>query len=422
MKISLISIVKDRMNHLKHSLKSFLNQTYDDYEVIIVCYGDQEAYHYCCDNSHPKLKIVNVTDNCEYFNPSRARNIGANLASGEILAFSDIDYVLPKDYLSRSMDLMGDNGMLNVKLISSDGKPWFCGACCVKSELLHYIRGFDESFLSYGYEDSDFYRRIWDETGTDTLTWIAPIGLISHEEWDSVKHFPEKNKDISKKENLHIRENRTTRINPFGYGVTDCLNVDPYYLLDKRYYFPEDKPIVKNNPGLRTWDESTVKNHVLPILNDETKLIVEVGSWVGWSADQFCKKAPNSKIICIDTWTGFAGYSSRIKGDFEDRVYDKFLANMWQWKNRIIPMRCHSGDGIRELGSLKLKPDLVYVDGDHDIEVFDDIDASCYFFPDSIICGDDYNWQEDKVKLAVEQACKKYNKTVEVKDDFWRLS
>lgn len=416
-KVSIITICKGRLSHLKKQLPTLLKQTYSNFEVIVVAYGDQETVEYCKSFNDEKLKCIDVKFNTDEFSLSRSRNIGGVLATGEYLAFTDCDYFYTSNYLQSSMEIISDCGMLNVKKHDPDS---YCGACIVKTEIFDYVRGFDENFKGYGYEDADFYRRVWDETGSPILIHYPDIGYICYDQYESVKNFTEKDMEASKAANLKIRELRTGRVNDFGFGLTGEENND-INALKRRYPYIKERPYVHMNPGLRTWDERTIKDNVLALLDENTKLIIEVGSWNGWSAVQMLRKASNATIICIDTWTGFAGYTARLKGAHEPFIYEKFLDNCWDYKDRIIHMKCHSGSGLRELGNLRINPDLIYIDGDHDKDVYDDIDASCNLFPNSIITGDDYTWASGSVKDAVKKSATKYQRDIIENNDFWRL-
>jgi hypothetical protein len=66
-------------------------------------------------------------------------------------------------------------------------------------------------------------------------------------------------------------------------------------------------------------------------------------------------------------------------------------------------------------------PDLIYVDASHRYE---DVYAECMksldYFTDSILCGDDYGW--DEVQRAVDDVARQRNMQIELFDDWcWRL-
>jgi hypothetical protein len=71
--------------------------------------------------------------------------------------------------------------------------------------------------------------------------------------------------------------------------------------------------------------------------------------------------------------------------------------------------------------ALHVKPDLVYIDGEHTTEaVYEDLKA---WYPlvqgHGILCGDDWSW--DSVKKAVERFAREKQLTIEASGNFWRF-
>ena len=96
-KVSIIVTTHLRANLLKRSLKSILNQTINNYEIIVCAdLGDKET----------KLIASNMLRECDIFlcapgtkGPAATRNIGMQLARGEWICFLDDDDSFEKDFL-----------------------------------------------------------------------------------------------------------------------------------------------------------------------------------------------------------------------------------------------------------------------------------------------------------------------------------
>ena len=86
--ISVIIPAYNAAPHLKGALKSLQNQTFQDFEVIVVDDGST-------DNSKEIIKRFANVKYCYQTNQgeSAARNKGMSLAKGEYFAFLDADYV-----------------------------------------------------------------------------------------------------------------------------------------------------------------------------------------------------------------------------------------------------------------------------------------------------------------------------------------
>src|SRR3989338_7677744 len=97
--ISVIIPVYNAARTLFNCLDSIFNLDYTDFEVIIVndCSTDNSldiAKQY-------NVKIINHEKN---FGPGVARNNGAKIANGSILAFTDSDCEVPRDWLRKNED------------------------------------------------------------------------------------------------------------------------------------------------------------------------------------------------------------------------------------------------------------------------------------------------------------------------------
>ena len=112
-KMPLVSVIIPMYNaekYIEETLTSLKNQTYDNYEVIIV------------DNASTDSSVSISQKMASYFNtflivqsevnsggPAKPRNIGINNASGEYIAFLDSDDLWHKDKLLIQLTLMQEN-------------------------------------------------------------------------------------------------------------------------------------------------------------------------------------------------------------------------------------------------------------------------------------------------------------------------
>ena len=98
MKYSIIVPVFNRPDEVDELLSSLLNQTFTDFEVLIVEDGSQKPCDEVCKKYADRLDL-------HYFmkpnsGPGQSRNYGAERAKGEYLLILDSDVVLPKGYLN----------------------------------------------------------------------------------------------------------------------------------------------------------------------------------------------------------------------------------------------------------------------------------------------------------------------------------
>ncbi len=99
---SVVIPVYKRFKELKLTLHSILNQSYLPLEVIIVNnnHEDTNDYYqlreYVTSKKHPKVNILHLKSKIN--SGAIARNIGAKIALGELIAFIDSDVILDKEY------------------------------------------------------------------------------------------------------------------------------------------------------------------------------------------------------------------------------------------------------------------------------------------------------------------------------------
>lgn len=96
-RFSVIIIVRQMNDYLRAALPWFARQTFRDFELLVV----SEAP---ITEDLPGVRVLV----CGRASPSRARNVGAAAARGEILAFIDDDAYPAEDWLQKAAEIFGD--------------------------------------------------------------------------------------------------------------------------------------------------------------------------------------------------------------------------------------------------------------------------------------------------------------------------
>ena len=163
--------------------------------------------------------------------------------------------------------------------------------------------------------------------------------------------------------------------------------------------WPEQKPAVATREK-EGWLFPSTQEMLARFLSNETKLVVELGSWLGLSTRFIASRAPRAAVIAVDHWQGSPEHQhDPALRELLPKLYETFLVNCWNERARIIPARLGTIEGLEEVARRGLLPDLVYVDADHGYEgVAADLQAIQRLFPRAIIVGDDWNW--DGVRRA----------------------
>jgi glycosyltransferase involved in cell wall biosynthesis len=108
LKVSVIIPVYNREHLVERSIRSVLNQTYNDLEVIVIddasTDGSVEKVKQIPDN---RIKLIRNEINS---GPSKSRNKGIEISSGGLIAFQDSDDEWHPDKLQKQVDLLLKSG------------------------------------------------------------------------------------------------------------------------------------------------------------------------------------------------------------------------------------------------------------------------------------------------------------------------
>lgn len=101
--ISIIIPTYKRPEMLNRALQSVYDQTFQDYEVIVIIDGGAENYKITELNKNSKVKVV-INENNK--GVSESRNIGIKNALGKYLAFLDDDDEYTPDFLAKTYEVI----------------------------------------------------------------------------------------------------------------------------------------------------------------------------------------------------------------------------------------------------------------------------------------------------------------------------
>ncbi|WP_319423431.1 glycosyltransferase family 2 protein [Pleurocapsa sp. FMAR1] len=124
-KVTVIIPAYNAMAFLPEALNSVFNQTYQDFEVIVVNDGStDETEQWVSQIEDPRVNLVSQ----ENKGLAGARNTGIGHAQGEYIAFLDDDDLWESTKLEKQVNVLDENPEVGlvytwVSLIDSDGKP-----------------------------------------------------------------------------------------------------------------------------------------------------------------------------------------------------------------------------------------------------------------------------------------------------------
>jgi predicted O-methyltransferase YrrM len=193
--------------------------------------------------------------------------------------------------------------------------------------------------------------------------------------------------------------------------------------MEQIFKWPEKKPNVQ--PDEHGWFVNS--KTLLKFISPQTKLVVELGSWLGLSTRFILHQAFKADVIAIDHWSdnikdyGNGGATNASSDPGIEKIgtlWETFLVNCWEYKDRLHPVRAYTKEGLESLRKYNLDVDVVYIDASHSYDdVMSDITLSRELWPKAQIIGDDYAWES--VKQAVHDYANKHNLKVMFEDNCW---
>jgi hypothetical protein len=221
--VNLITTCRGRLEHIKRSVPLMLKQL-GGWErwVTVVDYGDPEdSFDWCQRQAHPMLHAIKVLEGADFYSHGRARNFGAVRSSADIICLLDADCLLKNNWLANVMAAFeaGADLCLPREVVGN-----YSGQVAVRSRPFHAVRGYDESFAGWGFDDTDLYQRL-DRPGTRTARFdMDLLDMIEHGNELRVRNYQDSDATVSWAKNYRrAADSCRGQVNQAGYGVGRCL-------------------------------------------------------------------------------------------------------------------------------------------------------------------------------------------------------
>ena len=125
MKVSVIVPVYNVQDYLAKCIESIINQTFEDFELILIDDGSTDSSGKMCDDyalSDKRIKVIHQKNG----GLSAARNAGLDIAKGDYVIFVDSDDYIHREMLSvmtaKSIEEHSDLTLCNYYFVDSQGK------------------------------------------------------------------------------------------------------------------------------------------------------------------------------------------------------------------------------------------------------------------------------------------------------------
>jgi cellulose synthase/poly-beta-1,6-N-acetylglucosamine synthase-like glycosyltransferase len=139
MKLSIIVPAHNEEQYIGKCLSSLLNQTYKDYEIIVVNDGSTDRTEAIVKDLQKKSKKIKLISFKEGHSAAFARNRGAEKAKGGILVFIDADQFVKKDFLNRIAKNFENKkiGAITGKVLGAS--KTFIGKCFAARKMVYWV-------------------------------------------------------------------------------------------------------------------------------------------------------------------------------------------------------------------------------------------------------------------------------------------
>ncbi len=126
------------------------------------------------------------------------------------------------------------------------------------------------------------------------------------------------------------------------------------------------------------------------------KLVLELGAWLGASPKLFLENS-EATVISVDHWDAekllpwAQSRHKRLVPVIERGVRETFMANLWDHRERVIPVQLDSQDAVKLVADTAI--DTVFLDTSHTYDVtLAELQTIRSYLPRSFVCGDDWDW------------------------------
>ena len=249
---SVVIATKDRASYLEAALRSLSQQTdAPRFEAIVIDNGSTDDTPQVVERAREAYPYT-VTYIYEAApNRGAARNRGISAASGNVVVFVDDDVWIPAGFLAAHWAAHSGHGtyavsgpILNVPSYDDRPKPGlanysraFLCTCnvSISREALHWVKGFDEQFDLYGWEDTELGVRLRENGVRPKFVWDAFLYHIKPPQEQTLEVTLQKTLEKAQMAARFIKKNPSKRARmatgAYGLNLLRAKALAPRWLL-----------------------------------------------------------------------------------------------------------------------------------------------------------------------------------------------
>ena len=318
-KISVIVPVYNTEEYLSQCLESILEQTFPDFEVIVVNDGSSDKSHDVAKSYSEKDSRILIV-NQENKGLSEARNAGIDRAKGEWITFIDSDDIIAPSFLQ--------------KLLDAAQKTEASIACCSKKEFVK---------LSEIYS---FKRAIPSPTKTPCRTTIlTPIQALTNALYQNDQP------DYSAWNKLYSKDLWETRRFPAGKYFEDIACIPQAFLNAKSIAFVNEPLYLyrKRTTSILSTPYTRKKAELLDIAESVCALVKDKGKKLEKAAQSNLLSASFSILMRTRDNNEFADYRMRAWNHIRNLRTGAILDTHTRMRNKIAALISYAGKRVLNL-------------------------------------------------------------------------
>lgn len=293
--ISIIVPVYRVEKYLKKCIDSILNQTYSEFELILVDDGSPDGCPIICDeyaDQDSRVKVVHKTNG----GLSDARNAGLEIATGEFIGFVDSDdYIAPQMYsvlLNSLLENDADVAICNYARVDENNKKGNASLIpCSKYRCFSQSKFIEELLQPYGGTFIVVWNKLYRKSIFQNLRF--PYGK-QHEDEFIIHHVVAQCKKIVCVEDelyYYTQRNDSIMSQKFNVKYMDYGEalIDRYYFTKKmKFDLWKDYCVRRLSYELEKWDSYSafdieVKKRYDELCRKSRFLVFEKAAWDGYS-------------------------------------------------------------------------------------------------------------------------------------------
>ncbi|MDQ6930357.1 MAG: glycosyltransferase [Candidatus Eremiobacteraeota bacterium] len=250
--MSIVIATKDRADYLEAALRSLSEQSgAPTFEAIVVDNGSTDGTPQVVERARAAraYEVVYIYEAAP--NRGAARNRGIAAAAGDVIVFVDDDVWIPPGFLAAHWAAHAGHGtyavsgpIVNVPSYGERPKPGiknysraFLCTCNVSipHEALRWVKGFDEQFDLYGWEDTELGVRLRENGVRAKFAWDAFLYHIKPPQEQTLEVTLAKTLEKAQMAARFIKKNPSKRARmatgAYGFNVLRAKTLAPQWLL-----------------------------------------------------------------------------------------------------------------------------------------------------------------------------------------------